>query len=550
MDMRWYPTEEATMLQALEAQERDLAARQLEGTLNQAQDENGVDRQQAVSFGGTTYHGGSPSPAQKAGRSDGDTGGAAQTGPSKPSSSRPGAKGNLIGVMPDPSGDPAPPTEVWYCMTRPNTQRVATHSSDTMFQWQTEGARLVWIAQTREEAAAWVSAWTPPNPGRAPRREPTVQRAPVTLPSARVDPNQWSLDPTGVPFTPDEPPQDPRLSLLDKASRFSVGPDPSVGTSLIFGIDPADVDKMDDLLLPPQVGDVEARQEFYDLAMDVASLPGGYRVTDDDDYGSTELLARAFGKTRSAPYRNWRKVTANALSRVGSRKELMQFVSDVEKAVVRHRKAQEHRMRTFLLACRLPSDVVALYLRSGLLPRVIQETYTFYIRLLETLRSAQWEISSPVWKDSYVDHMVRHHASEMGQIRLTASDYRMHLLETYVYLRNAHKDKYQDPSFTRHLLYSVARGPSGDSEDQTGSGGKDNSSGTPRCQHCRRNGLHSGQTKDDCPLKALSARKAQQAVANLNKKQAKAVMKAIKDKLSDTPNANIDSVIEDARSGV
>ena len=66
-------------------------------------------------------------------------------------------------------------------------------------------------------------------------------------------------------------------------------------------------------------------------------------------------------------------------------------------------------------------------MQSGMLPRLIQDTFRFFLGLLETLRSSYWEMSDAVWKDGYVDQMIRHHALELGQIRSTAADYRMHL---------------------------------------------------------------------------------------------------------------------------
>lgn len=281
------------------------------------------------------------------------------------------------------------------------------------------------------------------------------------------------------------------------------------------------------------------------MAMDVTSLPGGYRLTDDDDLGASEVLARAFGRTRQGYYRNWRRVTHNALSRVTSRKELLQFVRDVEKSVTRVQKSHDQRMRQFLLSCRLSPEVVTLYLQAGLLPRIIQETYRLYLSLLEAFRSAQWDMDITTWKDSYVDQMIRHHASELAHIRTTASDYRMMLLETYVYLRNSYKEKFQDPSFTRALFYNYAKAPTG---DVGGDEGGTITKPTNRCSHCRRQNVHSGVTKKDCPLKALSANKAQKAMANLSKAQCKAVIRKVEEALEANSSADVDDVIATARA--
>ena len=99
---------------------------------------------------------------------------------------------------------------------------------------------------------------------------------------------------------------------------------------MIFGVDPANDSQTDSLLLPPHVTDPS---EFYGLAMDVPNLPGEYRTSDDDDIGQMELLARVLDKGRSSYYTNWRKVSRNALARINSKKELMQFIKDVERSV-------------------------------------------------------------------------------------------------------------------------------------------------------------------------------------------------------------------------
>ena len=584
LDRRWYSPEELDAHAARLQQDRETAARNLEASLGAAAEPTVGPRDPAVSFGGVTYHGGEPTP-------NADARGTAASAPGPTMNPRPNDHTNPgdrhSGPKPRSSVHPSDadtgtydpsltgPT-LWYCFERPNTQRVATSDQSKMFLWQSQGATLVMVARTRKEAEEWVKAWRPPTTQSDDILGPTPTSAGPSMagfgaPTAPIDLTGASQGATGGPrvyghgtgaatarassaHTPDPTARKAAnilTDLLDKASRYATGPDPSVGTDMIFGVDPADTDRMDKLLLPPLVEDRETRQEFYDLAMDVANLPGGYRVTDDDDFGSTELLARAFGRSRSGYYRNWRKVTNNSLSRIKSQKELLQFVRDVEKSVSRHKAAQEQRMRSFLHACRLPSEVISIYLRSGLLPRVIQETYHFYKGLLETCRSAQWEMPGATWKDGYVDQMIQHHATELGQIRLTAADYRMHLLETYVYLRNANKEKYQDPTFTRSLLHSVAKAHGTGADDfEQSEADPGSTGGASRCKHCRRKDTHPGVDKEDCPLRMLSSRKAQAAVANLNKNQAKAIAKKLKELFENDPSGGADAHIATARSSV
>ena len=133
--------------------------------------------------------------------------------------------------------------------------------------------------------------------------------------------------------------------------------------------------------------------------------------------------------------------------------------------------------------------------------------------------------------------------------RIGTADYRMFVLEVYVYLRNAHKEKFQDPSFTRSLLYNTGRIARNDelSPPEAPSGA---ATPTGRCVHCRRNGAHPGTTREDCPLKVLPTRKAHMALANLSGGQARTVTRTLLAALTATPAGDVDAMIATARAAV
>jgi hypothetical protein len=209
-------------------------------------------------------------------------------------------------------------------------------------------------------------------------------------------------------------------------------------------------------------------------------------------------------------------------------------------------------MRKHLFSCSHDTTFVELYVVSGPLPTLIEHTYQHYLALLNTLRSAAFEYDSSVWKGSYIEKMIAHHSSELGQIRETASDYRMHLLETYIYLRNARRDKFQDPSFMRSLLDRMGRSEAPPPDAPRG--GEDSSGGPnpppTRCSHCRRNGLHPGTGKSDCTLQLLPRGKAQSAVQGLNRIQAKNVATGIASALRSDPATPHDALIARIRGEV
>ena len=435
-------------------------------------------------------------------------------------SGKPAPKGKLLQ---GPPVGPPPTSGPWFCLTLLEGRRVATDTLSQVMELQVAGHTLVKVVSTQEEALDWCH--------EKPMRD------------VHPPPGRNNLGGTKTPVGPPGPtPQD---RLLSRISSMSVGRDPSEATQNIYGIPPADEGRMDDFLLPPGLTDPDARADFYDLAMDVPSLPGGYRLTDDDDLTNNEALLAAIGKGRNTHFRTWRRNTHNQLSRITSREELLRFVTDVEKTVIRTRSAQEQRMRKYLYSCSHDTSFVELYVSNGPLPRLIEQTYRDFLALLEALRSAMFEFPEGGWKGSYIQRMLQHHSKELGHIRLTAPDYRMHLLETYVYLRNARKEKFQDPSFMRSLLYNLGKEQS---SAETGPDENGTAEEPTRCGHCRRAGLHKGTTKDSCSLKALSRNKAQAAVQGLNRNQAKKVAKLINAALSATPDGNVDSIVSKARA--
>ena len=422
---------------------------------------------------------------------------------------------------------PAPPaaTGPWFCVRKSNGQRLATNSASQAMEWQSDSHQLVKMVDNKGQAAAWCN------------ETPNTSTDHVLGPAARSEhagPNLSPLSETG------------QTVLLKRISLMSSGSDPSIGTQFIYGKDPSSGRDMDTFLLPPGLEDGEAKADFYDFSMDVTSLPGGYRFHDDDDSTNTEALLAAMGKGRHTQYRNWRKSSLNPLAGITSSVELLRHVADVETTVVRTRKSQDQRMRKYLHACCHNPSMVDLYVTNGPLPRLVEQMYRDYMAMLNIMRSAVFQFPDETWKGSYIQQMIAHHASELGQIRATAADYRMQTLETYVYLRNSRKEKFQDPSFTRSLLYRLGScGPTAEGENSPAGSGT-----TPpvRCEYCRRGGVHSGTSKEDCTLKLLSRTKAQSALQGLNKTQAKKVARAIAASMTNNPAGNVDEFIASARA--
>ena len=115
-------------------------------------------------------------------------------------------------------------------------------------------------------------------------------------------------------------------------------------------------------------------------------------------------------------------------------------------------------------------------------------------------------------------------------------NYSMFVLEVYVYLRNAHKEKFQDPIFTRSLLYNTGRIAR---NDDLSPPARPIGAATP----------HPGNTDEDC-LKVLTTRRAQGALPHLSGGQARTVTRMVLAALTVTPAGDIDAMIATARATV
>ena len=178
LDMRWFTVDEVAAIRQRQQEEQAAAEAELDAREGNDSTTDGTDRQGSGSFGGVTFHGETQS--DTSGTSSGITHtrqaarSQASTDPSgrgrDPSgNSSMGSTRTATGGVGSGRGLPGNQGEVWYCMTRPSTQRVATADPNTMFQWQAEGAQLSHVVSSRAEAQAWIAAWRPPSvPVRSP----------------------------------------------------------------------------------------------------------------------------------------------------------------------------------------------------------------------------------------------------------------------------------------------------------------------------------------------------------------------------------------------
>ena len=121
--------------------------------------------------------------------------------------------------------------------------------------------------------------------------------------------------------------------------------------------------------------------------------------------------------------------------------------ANVAKAWKKAWKSCLSRWKVFLYERHYSKFVIDEYLKFGLLPRLIQRTYDYYYGLLTTARDLGHNAQGPVpWKGSRAESVIRYHADTLGLQRSLAPDYRAHLLEAYVHLRDADKAEYRHDS--------------------------------------------------------------------------------------------------------
>lgn len=466
-------------------------------------------------------------------------------------------KSTPLNTRTDPSRAQAKNEKSFFCLTLMNGSRTYVDSAQDAFALQDMGAR--WDAMMTKEdlAQAWVAAqpktakrqlFVSDGSNEANHSTDHQQKNHDSDEVQVVTPH--SLRKAGTTGT------DGIQQLLSESSKFT-REDPSTGTRRIYDFDPTDEYARDKILTPFGMDDPDSVTELYDQMMDIPTLPGAY-VASDDDNAMLQLEAMATvtgggGRRRRTTFKQWRKGTLTALTRITSKQEIIDAYTQVEKAAAKARTAQESKLRNFLYRCRYPKDYIELYVTVGPLVRLIEASLQYYLKLLGVLRSSVWEYPGVTWKGSFAQLMVEHHAKELRLLRDTSVDYPTFLMDIYVYLRNANKDSYQDNSFTRNLLYKKLNEEDSStptSEDADATLSKKTTSDKAPCPKCKRVGMCGG-TKDTCIFgAAFSASDAQSAVKGLSISKARKVAKTLQKAQSEGKSGDIAKMIQDARSKV
>jgi len=241
-----------------------------------------------------------------------------------------------------------------------------------------------------------------------------------------------------------------------------MGSDPSVGDKKkIYDLVIADTEAMDEALCPPGLA-YDDRECLFEQMIDVGALPGTYRRGDSNEDSGVSADMQMFatvamrswgGKGRgngNASNLTWSSPSKNALDKIKGLEDLERMIGKVATIQERLFTGQGQRVARFLHRRRFLQDDIESYLQNGLLPLIIVRTFRSYTELLAAARLEAYQ-STYGWKGSLAKAMITYHAEKLGDIRAYAADWRDCLLETYVHLRDAEKNKFFAESMTRML---------------------------------------------------------------------------------------------------
>ena len=281
--------------------------------------------------------------------------------------------------------------------------------------------------------------------------------------------------------------------------------------------------KLDRKLCPPGMPSKE-REEFTDLLLDVTHLPGMYNggnevgelnevIGELKGVGDAIISATKHRKTKTQLNTQWANERRTMLLKISNEDQLLETIDRIITGEKPAFKKQTYAIHTFMRRCMYRESDIAKYLRHGLWPRIIEDTFKWNLEFLEQVRRITTKHKT--W-NGLAYEMVRHHGRKLADIRNFAVDYRLYLLEVYVYFRENRKAKFQSPSIQEALWRPLPSRVADTYDDNAETGVTPSRSG---CAHCKSKALHElmgvGLGQANCPLKEVSRNQARQMVGEV-----------------------------------
>jgi len=433
--------------------------------------------------------------------------------------------------------------QMWFGLIETDGAKVICCAQEDLEFCLTAGATLKKTFSAERAAEKWLEERDTPPPTRSTVKRSATSHSPPTPMTTGIrrstghpTPVRDAMDPGDErPLRhPVTPPLLPRGGLAT-----AMGSDPSTGDrKKIYEIVMADTEAMDEALCPPGLA-YEDRECLFEQMIDVGALPGTYRRGDSDGDSGVSADMQMFatvamrswgGKGRgngNASNLTWASASKNALDKIKGLEDIERVISKVASIRERLFTGQEQRLARFLHRRRYLQEDIEAYLENGLLPLLVTRTFRSYSELLSMARLEAYQCTTG-WNGSLAKAMVTHHAEKLGEIRAYAADWRDCLLETYVYLRDAEKNKFFAESMTRALWRQgptqqwMKAPPTDDEPEPRSASGPGEDDG--RCAHCRRRAVHEGTSKSKCPLKSFTGTGARALLKSFSDAKAKQVI--------------------------
>jgi hypothetical protein len=249
-------------------------------------------------------------------------------------------------------------------------------------------------------------------------------------------------------------------------------------------------------LLCPKGLPNEVKQQLTDVATDVLSLPGKgggiigvadnmMQVVDD------ALLFAKVGRAVTAMQRDsqWRSANRNQLAYITTKEsigEKLQELRDIYEDTSTNFKG---RCRAILDHWQWDQESIDNWIVSGYLPRFIERTLDFYMRLLQ--KAEAMAVGQP-WER--VAHFLEFHAKKLATIRNNAPSRVLLLASNYAYLRDASADRFEPMQYQSELIKKLMA--------QVDKACPEPSKRKMRCTKCGTT-LHTGGYRT-CPLQDVS----------------------------------------------
>ena len=258
--------------------------------------------------------------------------------------------------------------------------------------------------------------------------------------------------------------------------------------------------KVLDALCPKGMSEA-AKLQIGESGLDVASLPGKYRVSSSEDASDAqEVLANNLGRvldmageralggavSRDLNYQSERR---NALEYIKTEAQLLEFRTDLEDASLEAIESSENQMRHVLYEHCVETGVIDYFVTTSRFPILIRKTLEHYKALIEHAIS----LSAAAGGFQYALMDLQFYAGKLA-IRRKGSRTRLEvLLKVYCDLRDGHRTRFFDPKLQQKknaLMFKMA------STNKTAP--RDNTPGDPNkaCGRCSSR-LHAGKP---CPF--------------------------------------------------